>query len=99
MASFAHENGPYVNEDGDPGFRRNDYAWNQETNLINIDSPAGVGYSVCGDPKECDFDDNNSADDNLQVVLAVLQLFDQIKDNDLYIAGESYAGVYVPKLI
>lgn len=72
MLGFSQENGPYVNEDGDAGFRKNDYAWNQEATMMYLENPAGVGYSVCGDPKECNFDDNNSADDNMQAVLALL---------------------------
>jgi len=64
-----------------------------------LESPAGVGFSLCPDRHECRFDDNNSADDNLQAVLAMLQKFPEIQNNDLYIAGESYAGIYVPKLV
>jgi cathepsin A (carboxypeptidase C) len=65
MLGFAQENGPYALEDGDANFRRNDYAWNQEATMFYLESPAGVGYSVCGDATQCKFDDNNSADDNL----------------------------------
>ena len=72
MLGFAQENGPYALEDGDATFRRNDYAWNQEANMFYLESPAGVGYSICPDPAECKFDDNNSADDNLNAVLALL---------------------------
>jgi carboxypeptidase C (cathepsin A) len=61
--------------------------------------PAGVGFSTCGDPKECIFDDNNSADDNLQAVLYLFQSkFTALQNNSLYISGESYAGIYVPQL-
>lgn len=72
MLGFSQENGPYVNEDGDAGFRKNDYAWNQEATVMYIESPAGVGYSVCGDQTECKFNDENSADDNLLAVLGLL---------------------------
>ena len=99
MLGFSQENGPYANEDGDAGFRKNDYSWNQEATMFWIESPAGVGYSVCGNATECVFDDNNSADDNLATLLALLELYPEINKNDLYIAGESYAGIYIPQLV
>lgn len=52
-------------EDGQNTFHKNDWAWNMRANVIYVESPAGVGFSICGDQKECDFDDDNSADDNL----------------------------------
>lgn len=99
MLGFSQENGPYALNDGDTIFRSNDYSWNQKANMFWLESPAGVGFSICGDATECKFDDNNSGDDNLQAVLALLQLFPEINANDLYIAGESYAGIYIPKLV
>lgn len=68
--------------------------------MFYIESPANVGYSVCEDLAECQWTDQNSADDNLQAVVALLKdKFTAIQNNDLYIAGESYAGIYVPQLV
>ena len=53
MLGFSQENGPYANEDGDSGFRKNDYSWNQEATMFWLESPAGVGYSMCGNTTEC----------------------------------------------
>lgn len=72
MLGFSQENGPYALNDNDSIFRSNDYSWNQKANMFWLESPAGVGFSICGDPTECKFDDNNSGDDNLQAVLALL---------------------------
>lgn len=100
MLGFSQENGPYALNDDDTIFRVNDYSWNNEATMIYIESPAGVGYSVCGDAKECAFTDENSADDNLAVVLSLYQTkFPDFQKNDLYIAGESYAGIYIPQLV
>ena len=65
MLGFSQENGPYALNDDDTIFRSNDYAWNQKANMFWLESPAGVGFSICGDATECKFDDNNSADFNL----------------------------------
>ena len=85
--------------DGATNFTFNDWSWNNNANVIYIEMPAGVGFSICGDPKECNFDDNNSADDNLQAIVYLFQnKFTALQNNSLYISGESYAGIYVPQL-
>ena len=53
LYGLAAEHGPYVLEDGATNFTKNDYAWNRFANVIYIEAPAGVGYSVCGDQTEC----------------------------------------------
>jgi len=45
------------------------------------------------------FNDDNSASDNLHTVLGWYEMFPEFKTNDLYISGESYAGIYVPYLL
>ena len=67
--------------------------------MFYIESPADVGFSLCPDKTECKWDDENTADDNLKAVLNLLQKFPEIMNNDVYISGESYAGIYVPKLV
>jgi serine carboxypeptidase-like clade 2 len=67
--------------------------------MLYIESPAGVGYSICTGVKECNtYSDAESATDNLTAVLAFFTKFPEFKTNDLYISGESYAGIYVPYL-
>ena len=67
--------------------------------MFYIESPADVGFSLCPDKTECKWDDENTADDNLIAILNILQKFPEIMNNDLYISGESYAGIYVPKVM
>lgn len=86
-------------EDGTNEFIKNPYPWNKEASVIYLESPAGVGYSICGMKEECSFTDDSSADDNLIAVLNLLIMkFPELQDNDLYLSGESYAGIYVPYL-
>lgn len=100
MLGYLQEHGPYVFEDGALNLTENAYSWNKEATMIYVESPAGVGFSYCPDPEECHFDDHNSADDNLVAVLNIMTMkFPEFQNNDLYISGESYAGIYVPHLV
>jgi len=99
MLAFMQENGPYsINDDGET-FTASDYSWNREANVLYIEQPAGVGYSICGDQTECSFDDNNVSEDNLAAVLGWYAKYPEYKEHELYISGESYAGIYVPYLV
>ena len=98
MLGWAQEHGPYVMDSGTDFWRKNDYSWNNEANVIYIESPAGVGYSFCSSVKECSFTDEKSSLDNLTAVLQWFEKFPEFKSHDLYISGESYAGIYVPYL-
>ena len=96
VLGFAQEHGPFVMEDGTTTFVENDYSWNKEANMLYIESPAGVGYSMC-EGNDCRFNDDTSADDNLAAILYFFNTkFPEYQSNDLYISGESYAGIYVP---
>lgn len=86
-------------DDGTTTFAKNDYAWNKEATLIYIESPAGVGFSICGNTSECNFTDTLAANDNLVALYNIMvQKFPDLQKNDLYLSGESYAGIYVPML-
>ena len=97
LLAWAQEHGPYVLEDGATTFVKNKFAWNNEATVIYIESPATVGYSQC--KSGCTFSDETSADDNLVAVLGILKKYSDLQTNDLYISGESYAGIYVPFLV
>ena len=102
MLAFMQENGPYSQDDATGDLVKNEYSWNREASVLYIEQPAGVGYSFCdheNHPEECVFDDNNVSEDNLKVVLAWFEKYSEYKENDLYISGESYGGIYVPYLV
>ncbi|KAJ0915757.1 putative carboxypeptidase D [Helianthus annuus] len=96
---MAEEVGPFhVNEDGKSVYL-NPYSWNTVANLLFLDSPVGVGYSYSNTSSDITSNgDNRTAADSLQFLLNWLERFPQYKGRDFYIAGESYAGHYVPQL-
>eukprot|EP01084_Bolivina_argentea_P213645 362776_1 len=73
-------------------------SWNQNANIIFLESPICVGYSYQDDHGSCLMSDNTKADDNYNEMLQFLDKFPVYKDSDFYITGESYGGVYVPSL-
>jgi carboxypeptidase C (cathepsin A) len=96
MLGFVGENGPYVNEDGTQGFVPNAWSWNKRANVLYLEMPGGVGYSYVDNPELLHTDDLQTSEDNLRAFLQWFQKFPEFKNNDLFISGESYAGVYVP---
>ncbi|KAF3456405.1 hypothetical protein FNV43_RR01055 [Rhamnella rubrinervis] len=95
----AVELGPYrVNVNG-TGLYFNEYAWNTEANLLFVESPVGVGFSYTNTSSDLtQLEDKIVAEDAYNFLVNWLQRFPQFKTRDFFIAGESYAGHYVPQL-
>jgi len=103
MLAFMQEHGPWVMDDGDVTFHENQYSWNTNANMLYIEMPAGVGFSYCnkteGSIDNCTFTDTNSAEQNLIALRNWFDRFPEYKSKELYLAGESYSGIYVPLLL
>ncbi|WOL07989.1 serine carboxypeptidase-like 35 [Canna indica] len=72
---------------------------NDEANLIFLESPVGVGFSYSN--SSIDFDnlnDQSTAEDSYAFLLGWFDKFPQYKSHKFYMAGESYAGHYIPQL-
>lgn len=68
-------------------------------NVIFLESPAGVGFSYSNTSSEIpQIGDKMTADDSYTFLVNWLERFPQYKNRSFYIAGESYAGHYVPQL-
>ena len=90
------EQGP-IHINSDRSLIENKYSWNQRTNIIFLESPAGVGFSYRED-KNYKTGDNQTAFLNYEALKSFFVKFPHLKRNDFYIAGESYGGIYVPTL-
>jgi carboxypeptidase C (cathepsin A) len=98
MMAFLQESGPYVVDDGESYLKENPYPWNLRANVGYVESPAGVGYSMATGKGDMAQNDVQSSEDNYAAIQSFFAKFPQFKSNELYIAGESYAGIYVPYL-
>jgi len=75
----------------------NPHRWTATANIVFVEMPLGVGFSY-SDSGDYTTDDNKTADDNLAMMHAFFKLWPGLQSNDVYISGESYAGIYVPTL-
>ncbi|KAK6454107.1 carboxypeptidase Y precursor [Scheffersomyces xylosifermentans] len=72
----------------------NPYSWNSNASVIFLDQPVGVGYSYTGGDQ---VKDTAAAARDVYVFLELFfQKFSKFAKNDFHIAGESYAGHYIP---
>ncbi|CAI2370466.1 unnamed protein product [Moneuplotes crassus] len=96
--SIFYQHGPwYVNDD--LTLRKNPHSWNEVANVVYVDQPLGSGFSSTEKPEHRarDQDDVNKA-----LYLFLVKFFDkypEFKGRNFYIAGESYAGHYVPGIV
>ena len=68
-------------------------------NVIFLESPAGVGFSYSNTSSDYGLSgDWRTAVDSYTFLLHWLERFPEYKGRDFYIAGESYAGHYIPEL-
>lgn len=92
-----YEHGPFLINDAFGTIMNNPYGWNKQANTVYIESPAQVGFSYM-DGKAPTWNDEIVAKLNLNAVLEFLETYPEFKDREIYVSGESYAGIYVPTL-
>ncbi|KAJ1420420.1 Serine carboxypeptidase, serine active site [Sesbania bispinosa] len=68
------------------------------SNIIYLDSPAGVGFSYSKNKSDYITGDVKTASDTHTFLLKWFELYPEFLPNPLFISGESYAGIYVPTL-
>ena len=101
ILGFLQENGPLLmNATG--GLMENPWAWTKVANLFVLEAPVGVGYSYCANQlkgKTCVNTDKYTASTSRAALVDFFSnKFPELAQNDFFITGESYAGVYIPTL-
>jgi len=98
-----YELGPYTftgqvnNETGIPELMDNLNAWTTVSSVLFIEQPAGVGFSYAVNGSTTS-DDYIQSQNTYGFLLNFFGAYPEYANNDFYISGESYAGVYVPTL-
>ncbi|KAL2897770.1 Serine carboxypeptidase-like 34 [Bienertia sinuspersici] len=96
----ASELGPFFPQKGNrPSLQLNKHSWNKAANVLFLESPVGVGFSYTNTTDDLNqLGDKITAKDSYVFLKNWFKRFPQFKSHDFYIAGESYAGHYVPQL-
>lgn len=68
-------------------------------NIIFLEAPVGVGFSYTNKSSDLyKLGDKVTAEDSYAFLIGWFKRFPSFKLHDFYLAGESYAGHYVPQL-
>ncbi|KAM9408146.1 lysosomal protective protein-like [Pholidichthys leucotaenia] len=97
MVGLLTENGPFLIWDDGATLKYNSYSWNKITNVLYVESPVGVGFSYSDDHIYATNDTEVSMV-NYLALKEFFRLFPEFSKNELYLTGESYAGIYIPTL-
>ncbi|EOA12515.1 hypothetical protein CARUB_v10026338mg [Capsella rubella] len=92
------ELGPFYPTGDGRGLRINTMSWNKASNLLFVESPAGVGWSYSNRTSDYNAGDESATSDMLLFLLRWFDKFPALKSHDLFLTGESYAGHYIPQL-
>ncbi|XP_047041760.1 venom serine carboxypeptidase-like [Helicoverpa zea] len=96
MTGLFDEIGPFtvVNET----LKRNPFTWLHNHSLLFIDNPVGTGYSFTNHVDGYAKNMATYAEHLYSTLKQFLQIFPELRTAPLYLAGESYAGKYVPAM-
>ncbi|KJZ78210.1 Pheromone-processing carboxypeptidase KEX1 [Hirsutella minnesotensis 3608] len=73
----------------------NNGSWNEFANLLFVDNPVGTGFSFV-DTDSYVHELNTMADQFVMFLDRFFAIFPEYSKDDIYIAGESFAGQYIP---
>lgn len=93
--SVFNEHGPFtVTPFGKLVPRR--YSWTHTHSVLYVDNPVGAGYSFTMDDAGYSSDQVAVGRNLYSVIVQFFELYPEYRGNEFYVAGESYAGKYVP---
>jgi len=91
---------------GIPQLIYNPYTWTAFASILVVDNPPPVGFSYCepagpsGNGYSCgNWNDTLVWEANHEFLRHWIKKFPRFANNDFYITGESYAGIYIPTIV
>ncbi|XP_026726827.1 venom serine carboxypeptidase-like isoform X2 [Trichoplusia ni] len=72
--------------------------WASDYSLLFLDNPVGAGFSFTDDDRGYPTNEDDVGAQMLEFLQQFLKMFPELRSAPLFIAGQSYAGKYVPAL-
>ncbi|CAF0737408.1 unnamed protein product [Adineta steineri] len=94
MAAAWTEIGPFRFQDENT-IIENDGSWHLYTNLLFVDQPVGTGFSTI-DTDSFIHELDEMANQFLSFLDQYMKIFPELLENDIYLAGISFAGQFIP---
>ncbi|KAI5273348.1 alpha/beta-hydrolase [Aureobasidium subglaciale] len=94
LEGLLQENGPFLWQYGTRSPVKNNYNWNNLTNVVWVEQPAGTGFSSKGSTPSAT-NEEEVAEQFAGFWKQFIETFG-LQHKKVYVTGESYAGFYVP---
>lgn len=91
MNGLFYENGPYVIQE-DLTLRYSEYGWDQGANILFVEQPVGTGFSRSSDDADYARYEDAVGENMLMFFLKFMEIHPELREKDLFLSGESYAG-------
>ncbi|KAI1266248.1 alpha/beta-hydrolase [Xylariaceae sp. FL1019] len=101
MMGLFEEIGPCLTNEDQNATNFNEHSLTEFANVIFIDQPAGVGFSMVNNQTLGGPDNLREASQDFDKFLSVFfgDVFPEFSHSPLHIAGESFAGTYIPGFV
>jgi serine carboxypeptidase-like clade 2 len=93
------EQGPFRPTKSGQSLYSNPYAWNNRSNVVFLESPAGVGFSYSNNRDDYKTGDIRTAADSVAFLEGFLNRYPEFVGRKFWVSGESYAGHYTIELV
>ena len=71
-------------------------SWNQDHHMLFLDNPLGTGFSFTSELGRMATNQTTIGQDLYAALSQFFEMFPDLRSNDFFVTGESYAGKYVP---
>jgi len=95
MLGFLEENGPMRYDYKSFSFKPNPFSWHKLAHMVYVDQPLGVGLSRTSSKSRV-ADETEVGRDMYGFLNSFLDVFPEYASKNIYLTGESFAGVYIP---